>query len=108
MNPSAASWFRTRSRIGRSPSGEGKDTYFDTDLALDDKRPFNLLRRHFSIEMIDVGLIVRDCGSYHGTTLNGVILGGRGRPQTAPLMTGESELVAGKPDSPFRFRIIVE
>ena len=95
-------------RIGRSPSGEGKDTYFDINLALDDKRPFNLSRRHFSIEMIDGSLIVRDCGSYHGTTLNGTILGGQDRPQTAPLMTGESELVAGKPDSPFRFRIIVE
>ena len=95
-------------RIGRSPSGEGKDTYFDIDLALDDKRPFNLSRRHFSIEMIDGSLIVRDCGSYHGTTLNGMILGGQDRLQTAPLMTGESELVAGKPDSPFRFRIIVE
>lgn len=95
-------------RIGRAASGEGKDTYFDIDLALDDKRPFNLSRRHFSIELIDGSLIVRDCGSYHGTTLNGMILGGQDRPQTAPLLTGESELVAGKPDSPFRFRIIVE
>ena len=94
-------------RIGRSATGEGKDTYFDIDLALDDKRPFNLSRRHFAIEELDGGLIVRDCGSYHGTTLNGMILGGKDRPQTAPLMTGESELVAGKPDSPFRFRIIV-
>ena len=95
-------------RIGRAANGEGKDTYFDIDLALDDKRPFNLSRRHFSIELIDGSLIVRDCGSYHGTTLNGMILGGQDRPQTAPLLTGESELVAGKPDSPFRFRIIVE
>ncbi|MGB0632931.1 MAG: FHA domain-containing protein, partial [Alphaproteobacteria bacterium] len=72
-----------------------------------DKRPFNLSRRHFAIEQLNGALIVRDCGSYHGTTLNGMILGGQDRPQTAPLMTGESELVAGKPDSPFRFCIIV-
>ena len=95
-------------RIGRAASGEGKDTYFDIDLALEDKRPFNLSRRHFSIEEHNGGLIVRDCGSYHGTTLNGMILGGQNRPQTAPLLTGESELVAGKSDSPFRFRIVVE
>jgi hypothetical protein len=52
--------------------------------------------------------LVRDCGSYHGTTLNGQILGGEGRPSSAPLMSGESELVAGRADSPFRFRILVQ
>jgi hypothetical protein len=94
-------------RIGRTASGEGKDTYTDIHLAIADSRPFNLSRRHFAIEEEDGALIVRDFGSYHGTTVNGLILGGEGRPRTAPLMTGESELVAGKPDSPFRFRILV-
>lgn len=96
-------------RIGRTASGEGKDTYTDIHLAISDSRPFNLSRRHFAIEAGDDGaLIVRDFGSYHGTTVNGLALGGEGRPRTAPLMTGESELVAGKPDSPFRFKILVE
>jgi hypothetical protein len=96
-------------RIGRAASGEGKDTYTDIHLTISDSRPFNLSRRHFAIEAEEDGaLIVRDFGSYHGTTVNGMTLGGDGRPRTAPLMTGESELVAGKPDSPFRFRILVE
>tara|TARA_R110002126_G_scaffold65068_2_gene166123 strand:+ start:3315 stop:4088 length:774 start_codon:yes stop_codon:yes gene_type:complete len=95
-------------RIGRTASGEGKDTYTDINLALPDSRPFNLSRRHFSIEEEDGALVVRDFGSYHGTTVNGLTLGGEGRPRTAPLMTGESVLVAGKPNSPFRFRILVE
>lgn len=95
-------------RIGRRADGEGKDTYTDVHLALEDKRPFNLSRRHFSIEEEDGALIIRDFGSYHGTTVNGMTLGGEGRPRTAPLMTGESELIAGKPDSPFRFRIVVD
>lgn len=94
-------------RIGRAASGEGKDTYDDVHLTIDDARPFNLSRRHFSIEEESGALIIRDCGSYHGTTLNGQILGGEGRPASAPLMTGESELVAGRSDSPFRFRILV-
>jgi len=94
-------------RIGRSASGEGKDTYDDVSLVIDDVRPFNLSRRHFSIERENGALMVRDCGSYHGTTLNGQILGGDGRPLSAPLMAGESELVAGRSDSPFRFRIFV-
>lgn len=95
-------------RIGRTPDGEGRTTYVDVDLALDDRRPFNLSRRHFAIEDEGDGLVVRDFGSYHGTTVNGLTIGGQGRPKTAPLRTGESELIAGKPDSPFRFRIIVE
>lgn len=94
-------------RIGRTASGEGKDTYSDIHLAISDSRPFNLSRRHFAIEEEDGALIVRDFGSYHGTTVNGLTLGGEGRSRTAPLVTGESELVAGKPGSPFRFRILV-
>lgn len=95
-------------RIGRAASGEGKDTYGDVHLAIEDARPFNLSRRHFAIEEEFGALVVRDCGSYHGTTLNGQILGGEGRPLSAPLMTGESELVAGRSNSPFRFRILVQ
>lgn len=95
-------------RIGRTASGEGKDTYGDIHLAISDSRPFNLSRRHFAIEVEDGALIVRDFGSYHGTTVNGLILGGEGRPRTAALMSGETELIAGKPDSPFRFKILVE
>jgi|TARA_B110000483_G_C17755646_1_gene374073 hypothetical protein len=34
-------------RIGRAATGEGKDTYGDIHLAIEDDRPFNLLRRHF-------------------------------------------------------------
>ena len=98
---------RSGSGVGRA-GGEGKDTYTDVDLALEDRRPFNLSRRHFSIEEEDGALIIRDFGSYHGTTVNGTTLGGEGRPRTAPLMTGESELITGKPDSPFRFRIVVD
>lgn len=96
-------------RIGRTAAGEGKDTYADMHLTILDSRPFNLSRRHFAIEREEDGaLIVRDFGSYHGTTVNGLTLGGEGRPRTGPLTTGENELVAGKPDSPFRFRILIE
>jgi hypothetical protein len=94
--------------IGRTPDGEGKTTYTDVSLSIDDRRPYNLSRRHFAIDEDRGALIVRDFGSYHGTTVNGLALGGEGKPKTAPLRTGESSLVAGKPDSPFRFRIIVE
>jgi hypothetical protein len=95
---------RLRSALG---AGEGKDTYGDIHLVIEDDRPFNLSRRHFLVEEEAGSLVVRDCGSYHGTTLNGKIIGGEGHPLSVPLMTGESELVAGRSDSPFRFRILV-
>ena len=43
-----------------------------------------------------------------GNTLNGLRLGGKDHPVTAPLGTGESELVAGGADSPFRCSIVME
>ncbi len=93
--------------VGRTPEGEGMTTYDDVALALHDTRPFNLSRRHFSIDEDGGGLVVRDHNSYHGTMVNGIMLGGEGRPSVAPLMRGVNELVAGKADSPFRFRIVV-
>lgn len=93
--------------IGRRALGEGMDTYRDVSLALDDTRPFNLSRRHFTIDSDDGALIVRDNGSYHGTLVNGLLLGGEGRAHSAPLMGGANDVVAGKADSPFRFRIVI-
>lgn len=94
--------------VGRTADGEGSTTYRDIDLALDDRRPFNLSRRHFAIEDEAGTVVVRDFGSYHGTTVNGLTLGGEGRPKSVALRMGETALVAGKADSPFRFRIVVE
>ena len=94
--------------VGRTANGEGSATYRDIALALDDRRPFNLSRRHFAIEDEAGTVIVRDFGSYHGTTVNGLTLGGEGRPKSVALRMGETALVAGKADSPFRFRIVVE
>ncbi len=93
--------------VGRTPDGEGMTTYDDVALALDDTRPFNLSRRHFSIDEDGGGLVVRDHNSYHGTMVNGLLLGGEGRPAIAPLLRGDNEIVAGKADSPFRFRVVV-
>lgn len=94
--------------IGRNAGFDGKSSYDDIALSLDDRRPFNLSRRHFSIDAEDGALIVRDHGSYHGTTVNGFMLGREDGPKTAPLKTGENSLLAGKSDSPYRFRIVVD
>ena len=93
--------------VGRAGAGRGKQKPSGIDLALDDRRPYNLSRRHFAVENNGAGLLVRDCGSYHGTTVNGATVGGGETALTAPLRPGENEVIAGSPDSPFRFALIV-
>ncbi|MEK9644955.1 MAG: FHA domain-containing protein [Alphaproteobacteria bacterium] len=93
--------------VGRTPDGEGMMTYDDVARTLDDTRPFNLSRRHFSIDADGDGLVVRDHNSYHVTMVNGFLRGGARRPAIAPLLRGDDEIVAGKADSPFRFRVVI-
>ena len=88
--------------VGRSEY-DGEGTARGVDLAIPDRRPFTLSRRHFAIEQAPRGHLVRDCGSYHGTFVNGVLIGSGGTARTAPLNAGENEIVAGPISSPFRF-----
>jgi CRP-like cAMP-binding protein len=94
-------------RVGRETvKGETAPTE-ENDLALADEKPFNLSRRHFSIEQSRRGLIVRDCGSHLGTVVNGVRIGGAGGISIAILQSGDNEIVAGAEGSPYRFTLQV-
>jgi hypothetical protein len=95
-------------RIGRQPDDGSRGNFDDIDLVLPDNRPYNLSRRHFAIERGTSGLVVRDFNSFHGTTVNGHALGGEDGPKFAVLDAGETEIVAGRPDSPFKFRLIID
>ena len=80
------------------------------DLQLLDTEPFNVSRDHFAIERVPDGVQVRDRGSFVGTIVNRVQIGGHHRVATVatvPLAVGENEVVAGGPRSPFRFRVVV-
>ena len=93
--------------VGRLPDAADHPAYFDVDLKLPDTRPYQLSRRHFAIELSDGTLIVRDCGSYHGTTVNGEPIGPRTAGSTTVLDDGENEIIAGAPGTPFRFTVVV-
>jgi pSer/pThr/pTyr-binding forkhead associated (FHA) protein len=94
-------------RVGRKPAkGENVPTE-GNDLEIEDSRPFNLSRRHFSIEQTGRGLLVRDCGSHLGTKVNGVRIGHEGRVNIAILRSGENEIIAGSEGSPYRFLLQV-
>jgi CRP/FNR family transcriptional regulator, cyclic AMP receptor protein len=94
-------------RIGRLPvAGEAQPMEVN-DLQLPDIKPFHVSRSHFAIERVPDGIQVRDRGSYVGTIVNGVRIGGHRQVGAAPLTVGQNEVVAGGPGSPFRFRVVV-
>lgn len=79
------------------------------DLEFLDDRPYQLSRRHFTIQMGEDGPLVRDVGSHHGTVVNGTRIGQRSGGQIfAPLAEGENRIEAGGPETPFRFLVMVE
>ena len=97
-------------RVGRQSAraGHGGDRGAPIELALHDTRPYSLSRRHFAIETLNGGYVVRDCGSHHGTIVNGSQIGGKLTMSIAPLVRGENRIVAGRSLSPFRFTLTIE
>ena len=94
-------------RVGRFPvAGEAQPIEVN-DLQLSDTKPFHVSRNHFAIERGPDGVQVRDRGSYVGTIVNRIQIGGHRHVATVPLAVGENEVVAGSPRSPFRFRVVV-
>ncbi len=91
--------------VGRA---DGKSRKQSVDLALPDEAPYQLSRRHFMIEESALGFEIVDCGSYHGTIVNGAKLGGDQMAFRATLNPGENEIVAGTSSSPFRFILVLD
>ena len=93
-------------RVGREPP-EGKSRLSSNDLGLPDTDPYNVSREHFSIETDPEGVVLYDRGSFHGTIVNGNQIGGNRVIGSVRLQPGGNEVVAGPPDSPFRFSVQV-
>jgi pSer/pThr/pTyr-binding forkhead associated (FHA) protein len=90
-------------RVGRQADGAS------LDLALADERPYILSRQHFAIELAPDGLAVRDLDSHHGTIVNGTpVRGTEHEDAIVLLVAGANQIVAGMPESPFRFVLVVE
>jgi CRP/FNR family cyclic AMP-dependent transcriptional regulator len=60
---------------------------------------------HFEILRRDGRIGVRDLGTANGTFVNGTAITRASLNAFAPLRKGDNEVVAGRPGSPFRFRI---
>jgi len=101
-------------RIGRAPRPDDAAFLYCNDLACADVEPFVLAPNHFAIDLGEHGLVVRDRGSLYGTVVNGVRIGGGAKIDSAALVRGDNEVVAGpwrelpgRRASPFRFRLVV-
>lgn len=94
-------------RVGREPA-EGRSRLSTNDLGLPDTDPYNVSREHFSIEIEGSAVVLYDRGSYHGTIVNGQQIGGNRIIGSVQLRPGGNEIVAGPPDSPFRFSVLID
>lgn len=95
-------------RVGRARGKDERRPLEVNDLSLPDMPPYHVSRNHFSIDRQRDRLVVRDRGSFLGTIVNGVEIGGRHPVAAVDLELGENDLVVGSPDSPFQFRVIVD
>lgn len=93
--------FSVGRRLGHGERAMGRPV----DLALPDRRPYQLSRCHFAIIRGRDGLIVVDTGSRQGTIVNDVVLGQRAGVLRAHLPPGNNSIIAGGPGSPFRFTV---
>jgi len=93
--------------VGRQQARGEENGARGVDLVLQDRAPYNLSRRHFAIERDGAGFVVRDCGSFHGTIVNGTLIGGSEIRRSAALRPGENAIIAGKATSPMRFSFII-
>jgi Cyclic nucleotide-binding domain/FHA domain len=94
--------------VGRAGEGRaGRSRADEVQLALSDDKPYHLSRRHFVIEMNGRIPCVRDCGSFHGTRVNGTALDADNRGTVVALHPGVNKIAAGRRNTPFRFVLVV-
>ncbi len=95
-------------RVGCKPESEDAGLLACNELEVHDSGNEFLSINHFSLDLGGDGAIVRDRGSRAGTMVNQVRIGFGATQDEAPLRAGDNEVVAGRPGSPFRFKVVVE
>ena len=91
--------------VGRRPGADEPQPDIEISLAIEDRKPYRLSRKHFVILPAADRFVLRDLGSFLGTDLNGEFLGHHFASDSAALRVGENTIVAGGVDSPFAFKI---
>lgn len=94
-------------RVGRQASRHGHGRTDPVHLLLKDDELGLVAPDHFVIEDGVMGPILRDCGTPHGTIVNGIHLGGKHRHLSTPLHLGINRIIIGTPGSLFQFELSV-
>ena len=94
--------------VGRLGEGDDASSHDHIDLVLNDKKPYQLSRQHFIIDTYDGELVVRDTGSYHGTTVNSQRIGNDRTTNMVSLRLGKNSIIAGSTDSPYCFTLLID
>lgn len=76
-------------------------------IQLIDREPYNVSRLHCKIEVVEGGVLVRDCQSHLGTWVNGTRIGVGAASMVALLKEGRSEIILGNLQSPHRIGVAV-
>jgi CRP-like cAMP-binding protein len=90
-------------RIGR----KSNDPFLYNHLEIEDKDPAQISRHHVSIDLVNGRIGVTDRGSELGASVGGIRIGGKNGPGPAFFEGKEGELILGRDDSPFRYRVRV-
>lgn len=80
-----------------------KSNLESNDLEITDVKPYQVSRHHLSFERHENHVVVRDRGSFRGTRVNDLKIGGHQESVLAVLAPGINEIVVGGSDSPYRF-----
>ena len=95
-------------RIGRHALADDRTSASATELLLRAPGNMQISPEHLMIEARDGRLVVRDLGSQVGTVVNGTLAAHFEQSDQVALRFGDNEVQLGGPDSPYRFRIIIE
>jgi hypothetical protein len=92
-------------RIGRAAADDEAIPLDLNDLWLIDQKPFNISRNHALLQREGDAVIVKDRGSWLGTYVNDIQIGGGIAKQQMTLEDGDNILVLGGRMSPYQFRV---
>jgi pSer/pThr/pTyr-binding forkhead associated (FHA) protein len=95
-------------RIGRHAQAEDRTTASETELLLRAPGSMQISPEHLIIEARDGRIVLRDLGSQVGTVVNGVLVAHFEPSDEVALNFGDNDVQLGSPDSPYRFRLIIE
>lgn len=95
-------------QVGNRFGGESVPLASNRSCCIPARGESNLAAPHFEILKREGKIGVRDLGTRNGTIVNGTLITRASPNSFVPLRAGDNEVIAGRQDAPFRFRIQVK